>query len=143
MGILHKTFGGLDKAYYFRNLFFALILAGIFAAIQYTSHEMLVKRNAASSAANIAMYLYIAISALLYPYARFVYESIVNFIIGDNVFFINASILLAWKFMVMMMLFLFAIFIAPIGLLYLWYYHSKNGTFDELTEQDYDEMSEK
>ncbi|MBO7476179.1 MAG: hypothetical protein J6T36_04535 [Campylobacter sp.] len=77
------------------------------------------------------MYVFIAISALLYPYARFVYESIVNFIMGDNVFFINAFILLAWKFMVMMMLFLFAIFIAPIGLLYLWYYHNKNKTFDE------------
>ncbi|MBO7369499.1 MAG: hypothetical protein J6U11_00420 [Campylobacter sp.] len=77
------------------------------------------------------MYVFIAISALLYPYARFVYESIVNFIMDDNVFFINAFILLAWKFMVMMMLFLFAIFIAPIGLLYLWYYHNKNKTFDE------------
>ena len=139
MGILQKTFGGLDKAYYFRNLFFALILAGIFVAIQYSGYEMLAKRNVATgveaNAANIVMYIYIAISALLYPYARFVYESIVNFIMGDNVFFINAFVLLAWKFMIMMMLLLFAIFIAPVGLLYLWYYHNKNGTFDELAEQ--------
>ena len=137
----------MDKAYYFRNLFFALILAGIFVAIQYSSYEMLAKRNVATSveanAANIVMYIYIAISALLYPYARFVYESIVNFIMGDNVFFINAFVLLAWKFMIMMMLLLFAIFIAPVGLLYLWYYHNKNGTFDELAEQDYEEISEK
>ena len=137
----------MDKAYYFRNLFFALILAGIFVAIQYSSYEMLAKRNVATSveanAANIVMYIYIAISALLYPYARFVYESIVNFIMGDNVFFINAFVLLAWKFMIMMMLLLFAIFIAPVGLSYLWYYHNKNGTFDELAEQDYEEISEK
>ena len=137
MGILQKTFGGLDKAYYFRNLFFALILAAIFIGIQYSSHAAMVDRNitatasAEYSAANAFMYVFIAISALLYPYARFVYESIVNFIMDDNVFFINAFILLAWKFMVMMILFLFAIFIAPIGLLYLWYYHNKNKTFDE------------
>ena len=142
MGILQKTFGGLDRAYYFRNLFFAVILAGIFVAIQYSSHSAMVDRNITATAsaeygvANAFMYVYIAISALLYPYARFVYESIVNFIMGDNVFFINAFVLLAWKFMVMMMLFLFAIFIAPIGLLYLWYYHNKNKNFDENYDED-------
>ena len=137
MGILQKTFGGLDRAYYFRHLFFAIIFALIFCAVQYSSYTHIMDSNMTDSAkeafktSNYIMYAYIAISALLYPYARFVYESIVNFIMGDNVFFINILIAMIWKFFVMMFLFCFAIFIAPIGLLYLWYYHNKNQTFDE------------
>ncbi|WP_270869919.1 hypothetical protein [Campylobacter sp. JMF_04 NA10] len=77
------------------------------------------------SSLNAAMYVYIAISVLLYPYACFVYTGIVNFIMGDDVFVINVFVLLVWRLMIYMLLFLFAIFIAPIGLLYLWYASTK------------------
>lgn len=138
MGILQKTFGGLSKEYYFRHLIFALIFGAIFAYIQYSSYTRIIADTNATGAikdnfhtSSIAMYFYIAICAFLYPYARFVYESIVNFIMGENVFLINIIILMIWKFVVMVTLFCFAPIIAPIGLLYLWYYHNKNKTFDE------------
>lgn len=44
---------------------------------------------------------------------------------GQNVFFINAIIMLVAKFITMVLCWLFAIFIAPIGLAYLYYYHTK------------------
>ena len=34
------------------------------------------------------------INAFLYPYSRFVYETIVGFIMGQNVFFVNALLML-------------------------------------------------
>lgn len=46
-------------------------------------------------------------------------------------FFVNALFLLAIKIITMLICFGFAMFIAPIGLIYLYYYHSKNKTFDE------------
>lgn len=113
--ILLKTFGGLTREYYFRQLFFALIFAAAFV--------FLMQRPLGAGA--VGMYFYIAISTLLYPYSRFVYESIVGFIIGNNVFYFNAILVLVVKYLTMSLCFALAIFIAPIGLAYLYYHHSK------------------
>ena len=68
---------------------------------------------------------------LMYKYSRFVYESVADFIFGDNVFFVNALFLLVAKFITMLLCYGFAFVIAPLGLLYLYFYHTKNKTFDE------------
>ena len=47
--------------------------------------------------ASILVALVFVANALIYPYSRFVYESIVDFIFGNNVFFVNALFLLATK----------------------------------------------
>ena len=118
--IIKKTFGGLSVSYYLRHLFFGAIMAAFFIYMFYNLGR-----------ASIFVAVVFAINALIYPYSRFVYESIVDFIFGNNVFFVNALFLLATKIITMLMCFGFAIFIAPIGLIYLYYYHSKNKTFDE------------
>lgn len=74
---------------------------------------------------SIGMLLFTVFSTLLYPYSRFVYESIVRFIMGENVFFVNAIFMLITKFITMLMCWGVAIFVAPIGLAYLYYHHSK------------------
>lgn len=71
---------------------------------------------------------FVVVNTVLYPYARFVYESIVGFIIGENVFFVNAIFMMFVKVSTMAMCWAAAIFIAPIGLAYLYYHHSKNET---------------
>jgi len=67
----------------------------------------------------------LAVNSLLYPYARFVYEGIVGFIMGDNVFVVNAFLMLFTKLITMSICWCMAIFIAPIGLLYLFIRHSR------------------
>jgi hypothetical protein len=74
---------------------------------------------------SISMILILMINSLLYPYARFVYESIVNFIMGDNMFIVNAVLMLFIKLITMAICWCAAIFIAPVGLAYLYYHHSK------------------
>ena len=71
------------------------------------------------------MTLILIVNTLLYPYSRFVYEGIVRFIMGDNVFYVNAFLMLFVKYITMGLCFSFAIVIAPIGLAYLYFYHSK------------------
>lgn len=105
---LIKTFGGLSKAYYLRQFGFALIF----------SVFLLTK--------SLSFLPIVLLSQFLYPYSRFVYESIISYIMGDNVVIANAIFLLFWKIMIMCLCYVFAVFIAPIGLLYLYYYHSKN-----------------
>lgn len=62
----------------------------------------------------------------LYPYARFVYHSITDFLMGNNVIIMPIIILYPFKFMMMLLCWVFSPFIAPLGLLYLYFYHSKN-----------------
>ena len=114
--IIAKTFGGLEKSYYFRHFLFGLIFPAM----------MLYSFSKIPHPIPINLGVLLAINTLLYPYARFVYESITSYIMGDNLVFINAFFMLFMKLITMSICWSFAIFIAPIGLGYLYYYHSKS-----------------
>lgn len=115
--VIAKTFGGLSTAYYLRQLFFGLLFPLLFIALCNAGSRPL--------AVPLSAYVLLAVNTLLYPYSRFVYESVVSFIMGDNVFFVSAFSLLIVKFMTMAICWVAAIFIAPIGLLYLYIHHSR------------------
>jgi len=99
---------------------FGAIFTALFIALMYNRGD---KR--------IFSYLIFIANTFLYLYFRFVYESVADFIFGDNVFFVNALFLLAVKFITILLSYGFAFIIAPLGLLYLYFYHTKNKTFDE------------
>ena len=113
--IFSKTLGGLSPQYYFRHFVFGLLFAAFFVWMQMQNNKPI----------EIAAIAFVVINTLLYPYSRFVYESIMDFIMGDNVFFLNAILILVVKFISMALCWGFAVFIAPVGLAYLYYYHSK------------------
>ena len=113
-----KTFGGLTTRYYVRQLFFALLFAVAILA--------LVARSPGGLMNKPGLVFIVIISTLLYPYSRFVYESVVGFVIGNNVFFVNALFMLTVKAFTMAMCWVFAVFVAPIGLAYLFWRNSRN-----------------
>lgn len=113
--VIQKTFGGLSPQYYFRQLFFGLLIS---AFVFYATTR-------GGQSVSIGTIFFIAVNTLLYPYSRFVYESVIGFIMGSNTFYINALIMLVAKFFTIIMCWVFSIFVAPIGLAYLYYYHSK------------------
>ena len=113
--VLAKTFGGLSREYYFRQLIFGLIFPLFLFAMT---------RNY-KSGIPFQMVPFLIVSTLLYPYSRFVYESVVNFIVGQNVFFVNAIFMLIVKAFTMLLCWVCAIFIAPVGLVYLYFHHSR------------------
>jgi len=113
--VIQKTLGGLSSRYYFRQFFFGLVVAALIFTMSTQGGRSI----------PIGVLLLTVINTLLYPYSRFVYESIVGFIMGENIFFVNAIFMLVTKFITMAMCWVFAIFVAPIGLAYLYYYHSK------------------
>lgn len=118
--VIAKTFGGLSPQYYFRNFVFGLIFPAIFwFAASHSNKSMPVF----AAVVTIAV---LAVNTLLYPYSRFVYESIVGFILGRNVFIVNAILMLVVKWMTMAFCWCFAIFVAPIGLAYLYFAHSRS-----------------
>lgn len=113
--VIQKTFGGLAPSYYFRHLFFGAIFPAIFMA-------MSMRRP---GHAPMGLYALLAVNTLLYPYARFVYEGIVGFIMGNNIFVVPVFLMLFVKLMSMALCWGAAVFIAPIGLLYLYFRHGR------------------
>ncbi|WP_232279896.1 hypothetical protein [Shewanella denitrificans] len=113
--IIKKTFGGLSTEYYLRQIFFAALFSAFIlyvvaqgeGPIQYGFIGLLIANT------------------LLYPYSRFVYENVVGFILGRQVFFVNAIFMLVVKLLTIALCWCLAIFIAPIGLLYLYFRNSK------------------
>ncbi|ROZ74950.1 hypothetical protein [Ramlibacter sp. WS9] len=112
-----KTFGGITAAYYFRNLFFALIPVLAYFAL----------RDNVQEPPLLWTYAFVTVNTLLYPYARFLYESIVDFVLGRSVFYMNAGVLLFFKLLTMYLCWFGAMLIAPISLLYIYIIHSRRG----------------
>lgn len=112
--IIAKTFGGLTREYLTRQLVFGAALG----LLNYWMFSL-------GKPASVGLLAWIVINTLLYPYARFIWESIVGFITGGNVFFIPAIVLMVAKFITMMLCWRMAILIAPVGLAYLFWHHSR------------------
>nr|WP_221292395.1 hypothetical protein [Herbaspirillum sp. SJZ102] len=105
----------MNSRYYFRQFVFGLI----FPVMMYFAST---SGNHAFQLKLIPLFI---VCTLLYPYARFVYESIVSFIMGDNVFYVNAILMLVVKLFMMGLCWFLSPVIAPIGLLYLYIHHSR------------------
>ena len=116
----NKTLGGLTRAYYIRQLFFAIVMAALFMSLIFMEHPETAHKGTPWSVVTTVL-----ISVPLYPYSRFIYETAVDYILGKNMFILPALMMLIAKFITMMICFFFAIFIAPVGLAYLYYHHSK------------------
>ncbi|WP_060825641.1 hypothetical protein [Sulfurospirillum cavolei] len=113
---INKTFKGLNTAYYVRHFIFGIVIAIVFVSALSNGFKHF----------SFGFIFSAVLNTFLYPYARFVYESVVGYIFGNNVFFVNMILLLTLKIISMMICWTLAIFIAPLGLGYLYFYHSKN-----------------
>ncbi|MEX3932584.1 hypothetical protein AB4Y32_12350 [Paraburkholderia phymatum] len=113
--IIERSFCGLNRACYVRNFLFGLIFPAMLYFI--FSHA---KGNAPVGMLTF-MIGFSILNTLLYPYSRFAYESIIDYIVGRNVFLVNAIMMLVVKIMTMFICWYLAIFIAPVGLAYLYF----------------------
>lgn len=57
------------------------------------------------------------------PFSRFAYESIVEFVMGNNVIISNALLFLTYKYISYAILLCFSFVIAPIGMIILFFYN--------------------
>jgi hypothetical protein len=114
MTVLRRTFGALRPAYFVRSCVIGLVLLGLMIAF---ITNVAAKDNGGSP---IAMYSYFGLCTLLFPFAKLAWDELRNLAFGDNVIFLNAGLMLFLKFVINLLLWGFAVFVAPLGLLYLW-----------------------
>jgi hypothetical protein len=120
--VLTKTFGGLTKQYYLRQLFFGSLF---FLGFILFFSSMPDTANKSGNFAKYIVYFLLAVNTFLYPYSRFVYESVAGFILGNNVVITGFGFMMIMKYLTMGFCWAAAVFIAPIGLIYLYFHHSK------------------
>ncbi len=113
--IISKTFGGLNKQYYFREFFFGIMILVLFPGASF------IFGNSKPTPSTAAFFI---INTLLYPYSRYAYERITRFIIGDNIFLASIIVMVFVKLFFMLLCWVGAIFIAPFGLLFLYIKHT-------------------
>lgn len=124
-GFLGKTIGGLSREYYWRHFFFAVVIFTLpFLVLSYVLQsedlDFSLNPNVLIMAAMVAVLL-----CFIYPYSRFTYDRIMGFIMGDTLYLINPIVLLIWRFFVFIICMQFAFVLAPLGLIYLYFYHTK------------------
>jgi len=121
--IIYKTFGVLTPSYYLKNLFFGTIVSIVFIIL-------LIKDGVFSSLLTAILMLSI-VSTLLYPYAIFVYENIASFFMKDNRFSLDNKLMISIKFFKVIFCWIFSLFIALLGLTYLYYANKETITIKE------------
>lgn len=112
---IDKTVGGLSAAYYIRHFLFGLIIP----AVLIYAH-----RHAGGKGIDPKEYGFF-VNTLLYPYARFLFEIITSYIVGNNIFITTPLALLFRKTISMVICWCLAIVMAPAGMVCLWYLHTK------------------
>ncbi len=115
------AFKGLQKSYYWRHFILILWLPALMSCMMYYS----MSRSGNITSNGIALIVIWCLLTFIYPYARFVYECIVDFIMGNTVFITSIKVMLVWKFVIAALLFFFSMFIAPVGLVILFFYNKK------------------
>lgn len=115
MNFLHRIFGALRPAYLVRSYVIGLVLLGVMIAFL-TNVEA--KDNRGSP---VAMYSYFILCTLLFPFAKLTWDELRNLAFGENVLVLNAALMLFLKFVINALLWGLAVFVAPFGVLYLWF----------------------
>ncbi|MGN8138237.1 hypothetical protein ACTJLC_26400 [Paraburkholderia sp. 22099] len=111
--VLVRSFGGLPPRHYVRQLLFSLFFPG-FLLLASTHGKGLL-------ALPVHLQVILALDTLLYPYSRYVYESVTGYIVGDTVLIFPAIFYGAIKLFTMLFCWGFAIFIVPIVLVWLYF----------------------
>jgi hypothetical protein len=111
--VLARSFGGLPPGYYVRQFLFGLFFP-VFLLLASTHGKGLL-------ALSVHLQVTLALDTLLYPYSRFAYESVIGYIAGDTALVFPAILFGAVKLFTMLFCWAFAIFIAPVGLVWLYF----------------------
>ena len=112
---LKRIFGALQPTYLIR----AYVISAVFMAMMVWL-VLYPAKGEPLTIDRIAPLVIFGIGALLFPFSKLVWDEIKRVMMGGNVFFLPIIFLLPLKLLVNYMLWGFSIFIAPLGIAYLW-----------------------
>lgn len=111
MSFLTKIFSGVKLPYLIRAY---ILSAVIFLLLRYVASQGALADNSGFLIFNI-------LSLILFPYAKLVWDEMKALLMGDNIFILPLFLMLFAKLFINLMLWGFAVLIAPLGILWVWY----------------------
>ena len=114
MNFIKHIFSSLTPSFLIRNYFFGGIITAIILFIQW---------NYSSEGLGVFIWgcFLLSINLIFYPFATLIYEEIRNMIMGDTVLITHIIVMAFWKLFIKLAIFVFAIPIGIIGIIYIWY----------------------
>lgn len=102
--IIKEIFSSVDRTFLFRQYFFAIVFFLIMMFGNFPSFSVLIL---------------LIINTILYPFARITFDSAFSFLIGNQIFILPIFLMFFIKIVKFILIYLFAIFIAPISIIYI------------------------
>ncbi|WP_282170912.1 hypothetical protein [Ruegeria atlantica] len=115
-----QVLGPLDRRWLFRAYLIGVLFLCMAVVVTFTREPNLSLDANQRIIAIIGALTVFVLNTALFPFAKIVWDSIRSFILGDTFLVTSTMFLFVGKFLVNFMLWTAAIFIAPIGIGYLW-----------------------
>lgn len=113
LGFFKKMFLGVNTQYLVKSYIISIVLTTFFVYMKST--------ESSTSAASFGAITYVLIACVLFPFATIVWDDLINTIMSGNFIILPLPIMLIWKFVKVLTLFLFSPFIAPFGMIYVYF----------------------
>jgi len=111
-----RTFGALRPAWLVRAY---IISAALFALVAWMQWQAITTTGWTGQ--RVLTMGYFVLCLILFPFAKLVWEELRNLMLGDNLFILNAIVMLFLKAVVTATLWMFAPFLGLIGMAWLWF----------------------
>jgi len=119
--LIQRIFAGVNKSYLFKSYVISFIIGGFFLY--------------SGSFSDIVGVVWVIISTILFPFATIVWDDFINTMMNGYSFSFSIILMIIWKIAKVFILYIFAILIAPIGIIYILIATRKNFILN--SENDY------
>lgn len=121
MGIVRRTVRSLSPRYAIRSYVIAFALFAFFVWMRAQPDPNVPGATGGLEAADYGTLAVLFVGSLLFPFTKLVWDELRDLALGENFVLINAVVMLIAKIFINFMLWFLSIFVAPLGLLYLWW----------------------
>jgi hypothetical protein len=112
MRFIARILGGLKARFLLRAWVLGAVFWGLMAWM-FATHGREPERYLPTLA-------YLVVSTVLFPFSKLVWNELRSFVLGDNIVFLPVIFMLPAKLIVNFVLWFLAVFIAPLGIGYIW-----------------------
>lgn len=113
MNAFKRIFGALSGSHLVRSYLLGLMFLAAFCWLFFKT-----ERPMSETVLTVA---YFGLCTLVFPFAKLVWDELKLLVLGESIILMPALILYPLKLMVNAILWVFALFVAPFGLAYIWW----------------------
>ncbi|HFF2554292.1 TPA: hypothetical protein ACGB8P_000392 [Listeria monocytogenes] len=115
--LIRRTFRYVEPFYFMRHYLFSGLLTLALFLIN-------------PSTPSLPFYFFLGINFILYPFAMATYDSLIDLILGNTIWFTEGVLTIIWVMIRTLLIYSFSLIIAPIGFILLFLIDRLNGNIE-------------